>query len=251
MPGLSIITLLAYDYRYAYATIRSYYDIADEIILGLDADRLTWSRKPFEVDINAVHEFIKRVDTAKKIRIIEGNFHESPHPMVNDSNERSFLAGHATAGNWVVQIDADEILLNPLEFRDWLLEHNPQDHNVYGLWVSVFKVFGNQALVVDPQTEMTPVATLSRAPYRIARMNGQPGLASPLRMLHFSWGRTPAEIAQKLENWGHSGEFDAQAYLAFWNSITLDNYSQVRNFHPLSGPTWPGLKLVSLATNEA
>jgi len=30
MNGLSFITLLAYDYRYAFAAIRSYYEIADE-----------------------------------------------------------------------------------------------------------------------------------------------------------------------------------------------------------------------------
>jgi hypothetical protein len=33
---ISIITLLSYDYKYLEDCIKSYYEIADEIILGLD-----------------------------------------------------------------------------------------------------------------------------------------------------------------------------------------------------------------------
>ena len=40
MAGLTFITPLAYDYAYSYATIEAYYGIADEIILGVDKDRI-------------------------------------------------------------------------------------------------------------------------------------------------------------------------------------------------------------------
>jgi len=243
---LSIITPIAYDYQYAYAAIRAYYGIADEIILGLDADRLTWSQKPYELDMSELRKFVTLIDTRQKIRIIEDNFHASSQPMENDSFERTELARHAQTGNWIVQIDSDEIIQNPGEFVDWLTEHNPVEYTASGLWISVFKVFGDQALVITPQTERTPIATMSRQPYQVARYNGQQRVVSPLQLLHFSWGRTRAELEQKLSNWGHAGEFDYAAYLAFWDSVTLENYTEFRDFHPLRGPMWHSLKIMHL-----
>src|ERR1700743_384314 len=108
MPGLSFVTLLAYDYRYAFNSIPSYYALADEIILGVDKDRLSWMKKPFQIDIAEVQAFINRIDTGRKIRIVEGDFHQADHPMANDNFERSELSKACAPGNWVVHIDADE-----------------------------------------------------------------------------------------------------------------------------------------------
>jgi hypothetical protein len=241
MPGLSFITLLAYDYRYSYMALRSYYDLADEIILGLDVDRLTWVQQPFEVDADELKTFIADIDHQGKIRIVEGNFHSAGHPMTNETVERCRLSEHAAPGNWVVQIDADEILLNGPEFRDWLLLNNPTQLDVDGRCHSVFKVFGHQVLVVQPPTEPVPVATMLRGQYIAARRTRQQRVMSPLQVLHFSWGRTSAELRQKLRNWGHAKDFDTQKFFDFWESITLDNFAQAKNFHPFEGPLWSSL----------
>jgi hypothetical protein len=152
------------------------------------------------------------------------------------------LSREAAPGNWVVQIDADEILMNGPEFKAWLLQNDPTQHNVYGRWISVFKVFGNQVLVVDPPEEAVPVATKLRGKYVLARITGQQGVMSPLRLLHFSWGRTGQQLMQKLENWGHSKDFDIRKFYDFWESVTLQNFAHARNFHPLHGPMWKSLK---------
>jgi len=242
-PGISFVTLLSYDYRYALEAIRPYYEIADEILLGLDADRISWSHKPFEIDMKEVNEEIKKLDAGGKVRVLEGNFHAADQPMVNDTRERSELSLQCTAGNWIVQIDADEVLINPREFRAWLIESDPTKL-VRGRWFSVFKSFGDRALVIHPPSEIPPVATRLRGEYSESRQTKQTDVASPLKMLHFSYGRCPDEVRQKLNNWSHSRDFDTEAFFKFWESLTLDNFRQFQNFHPINPPLWPGLAVV-------
>jgi hypothetical protein len=250
MPGLSFVSLLAYDYRFFFESLPSYYALADEIILGLDKDRLTWKKQPFNFDAQAVGAFIGRIDTQKKIRFAQGDFHSLPQPILNDTNERSQLGQLCKPENWVVQIDSDEIVQNGDEFKDWLLANDPRGYQVVGTWISVFKSFGDKVLVVDPSIEQVPVATMSRGLYRSARMTSEPGILSPLRLLHFSWGRTPQELKQKLENWSHNADFNVQAYFDLWQSVTLENYHQIRNFHPLNGPAWLSLRLATLQRSQ-
>jgi hypothetical protein len=113
---------------------------------------------------------------------------------------------------------------------------------VSGRWISVFKTFGDEVLVIDPPGELVSIATMLRGQYAEGRRTGQQTVLSPLRLLHFSWGRTPQELRQKLENWGHARDFDIPGFFAFWDSVTLQNFDQARNFHPLDGPLWQSLK---------
>ncbi len=245
MPGLSFVTLLAYDYRYAFNAIRSYYEIADEIILGLDSDRLTWMRQPFPIDLSEVSAFISQIDSRKIIRIVEGNFHAADHPMVNDTQERNALSMHCAEDNWIVQIDADELLVNPGDFKNWLLTADPNS-SPCARWIGVFKIFGNQALVIDPPTEINPIATRLRGQYALSRFTPQPESLSPLNLLHFSWGRTPEELLTKLRNWSHAKDFNVDAFFNFWQSVTLQNYHQFRNFHPIQPELWQTLRLATI-----
>lgn len=246
MPGLTFITLLAYDYRYSYMAIRSYYDIADEIILGLDAQRLSWMKTPFAIDMDELRAFIAEVDKGNKIRIVEGDFHSGDHPMKNDVGERQALSLAATPGNWLIQIDADEILLNAAEFKQWMVANNPVQYCVVARWITIFKVFGNEVLVIDPAGETVPVGTVLQGQYIAPRTTAQQKVLCPLQLLHFSWGRTGEELKQKLTNWSHAHDFDVNAFYRFWESLTLENFGQARNFHPLSGATWASLKRATI-----
>jgi hypothetical protein len=245
MTGLSFVTPLSFDYRYAFGAIRSYYAMADEIVLGLDEQRLTWSGRPFEIDMERIRVFVAGIDTDRKIRIVEGDFHSLGDPMKNDTAERSALSQECAADNWVVQIDSDEILLNAADFRQWMLTANPQVA-VLATWITVFKMFARQALVIDPPVEVVPIATRLRGAYAGARVTLEDYCQSPLQLLHFSWGRTPAELRQKLENWSHREHLDVEAFYRTWESVTLENYREFKNFHPVNGPKWPSLRLTTL-----
>ena len=249
MPALSFVTLLAYDYRYAFLAVRSYYDIADEIILGVDRDRVTHSGNPFHIDMREVADFVGGIDRAGKIRIVEDDFHSQPTPMDNDTHERNVLSLACRPGNWVVQIDADETLVDPAAFGEWM-PTAPQDAQIKARWISVFKVFGDTALVIDPAKETAPVATLRRGEYTLARCTVDRPVLSPLLLLHYAWGRTREELKFKLHNWSHSKDFDVDAYFRLWDSVTMENYRQFKDFHPIVRGAWMELAPCSITRAE-
>ncbi len=246
MNNLSFVTPIAYDYKYAMGTIRSYYTIANEIILGLDEDRISWSNNKFEFDDDYFAAFIKEIDKDNKITIAEGNFHSHKRPIDNDTDERQRLCNACKEGNWVIQIDSDETLQNPIDFEQWMKEAN-RDHLIKAEWITVYRIFGDDALVVErPQKAMIPVGSVQGTKLNLCRETSQPDSHSNLVLLHNSWGRTRAELKQKLENWGHSQDFDTDKYLELWDSIDMDNYQNYTNLHPLNGPLWPKLRKVKL-----
>ncbi|HTB23506.1 MAG TPA: hypothetical protein VK914_12470 [bacterium] len=241
--GLSFVTPVAYDHRFAWAAIASYYGIADEIVLGLDKDRVSWNGKPFQLDEGDFRRRLKAADPDGKITLVEGDFHSRGSAPANDTHERNALSLACKPGNWVVQIDSDELLQNPQEFRAWLLKRW-RSWRVLGRWIVVFKRFGEDYLVVDKDSAWISLATRRRGRYTGCRDTKEMKRHSPLRMLHFSWGRDEAELKQKLESWTHARDFDTAKFFDFWKSVDLDNYRSFRDFHPLDGPDWPSLRLI-------
>lgn len=240
-PALTFVTPIAYDYTYAFDTIRSYYAIADEIILGLDAARRSFSGHRYPFDEEAFAAGIAAVDVDNKIRIIEGDFHSQPHPLMNDHHKRLTLANAAKSGHWIMQIDSDEVLLNAAEFREWMATA-PATHGVRARWLTVFKRLGQDLLVIREPDGRIPVGTRQRHLYRHLRELDQPCLDSPLVLLHFAYGRSRSEIELKLKNWGHSREVDHQRFLQAWDHADLENFHSYRNFHPLYAPWWEQLE---------
>ena len=250
MKNLSFVTMLSYDYIYAFEAIAKYYDIADEIILGIDKDRITWSGNSFEFDQVAFNDFLLRVDTDNKIRVLSGNYHEFLRPIDNDTYERNHLSSMCKTGNWIFQIDADEIMLNKIEFKQFMQDNTLtlEGFAIKAHWITVFKTFENgNFLVIDADSDTDGrifVGTKSPNAYTMCRDTAEPAIQSPLRLLHISWGRSREELKKKLENWGHSTDFDTTAYLEMWDTVTLENYKSFKDIHPLHGPHWPKLKLV-------
>lgn len=242
---LSFVTPVAYDYRFAWAAIRSYYAIADEIVLGLDIDRISWNGKPFAFDDAEFKRGLKAVDPQGKIKLVEGNFHSQGSAPDNDTFERNELSKHCTRGNWIVQIDSDELLQNPHEFRAWMLKRRGP-WLVLGRWTVVFKTFGDDYLVVDKHEDdfWISLATRRQGMYTGCRDTKEFTRQSPLHMLHFSWGRTAEELKQKLESWTHANDFDTAKWFKFWQGVTLDNYKEFKDFHPIYGPDCPALRLI-------
>jgi hypothetical protein len=241
--GLSFVTPVAYDHHFAWAAIASYYTIADEIILGLDRDRISWSGKYYHLDEDEFRRHLKEADPLGKISLVEADFHSQGSAPANDTFERNALSLRCKPGNWVVQIDSDELLQNPAEFRAWLLERRGP-WLALGRWTVVFKRFGDDYLVVDKDSFWISVATRRHGRYTGCRDTREFRRRSPLHMLHFSWGRTEEELKQKLESWTHAADFDTDKFFKFWQSVDLGNYRQFRDFHPINGPDCPSLRLI-------
>ena len=44
---ISVITPVAYDYKHFFESVQCHYEIADEIFVGLDKDRISWNGNKF------------------------------------------------------------------------------------------------------------------------------------------------------------------------------------------------------------
>ena len=55
----SVISLISYDAEYLPDSIKSYYDYVDEIVLGLDEDRITWSGNKFSFDEGNLYKSLR------------------------------------------------------------------------------------------------------------------------------------------------------------------------------------------------
>jgi hypothetical protein len=242
---ISIVMPVAYDFRYAFGAIARVYSLADEIVIGLDCERISWSGRPYAFDDTAFAAGLAAVDPEGKIRVIEDDFHTEEHPMANDTRERNMLSTYCRPGNWVLQIDCDEYLLNPADFKVWLAKANAE-LDVQARWITVFKTFGETCLVAQEPNHRITIGTRLRGAYRHCRTTSRAAVLSNLQMLHYSWGRSREELALKLANWSHSRDFDTDRFLAFWDGVTLENYMQFTNFHPLHPPLWAKFVAVKL-----
>jgi hypothetical protein len=112
----SAISLISYDAnRFLANSIEKYYNYVDEIILGIDKDRITWSGNPFSINEDALWSELSRIDGDGKISIIEEDFHKSQVAIENDNYERNFLKEQCSH-DWIFSFDADEMLVNAKDF---------------------------------------------------------------------------------------------------------------------------------------
>jgi hypothetical protein len=115
MRKKSVISLISYDSAYLPDSIKTYYNYVDEIVLGLDKDRISWTKNKITFDEGKLWRELSAIDGDNKITIVEENFHRSSVPIENDNHERNFLKEQCT-NDWVFSFDADEQLVNAKDF---------------------------------------------------------------------------------------------------------------------------------------
>ena len=77
MKKKSAISLISYDAAYLPESISRYYNYVDEIVLGLDKNRKTWSGNNFSFDEKQLWADLSAIDGDSKISIIEEDFVKS------------------------------------------------------------------------------------------------------------------------------------------------------------------------------
>jgi hypothetical protein len=236
---VSVISLISYDASYLPESIKSYYPYVDEIVLGLDKDRISWSNNKFSFDEDSLWKKLGEIDTEDKIRIVEEDFHKSKVPIENDNAERNFLKEQCTH-DWILSVDADEELLNTKEFfHKWLPIFAPYRYkvDVQMTWLLPFKEFENDILVIaNPDNrwfkgDTQGVMTTKASTYTYCRWTNQTkAIMSPLVALHWSFCRTEENLAVKLQNFGHSDRTNSDPFFNNWKIANLDNYHALTNF---------------------
>ena len=256
----SVISLISYDADYLPASIRSYYNYVDEIVLGLDENRTSWSGNKFSFDEEKLFKELGTIDGDGKIEVIEDNFYRNSEKYIeNDNFERNFLKSQCTH-DWVMSFDADEELINAHEFFTNfcpIAEKYYENYDFAFTWFLPYKEFENDYLVIANEdgsfirTEQQGFATNKINQYVYARWTNLTQnrsnklILTPLTIKHWSLCRPQQQLHQKINNIGHADITEkGDPFYSMWLQVTMDNFHELKNFKTsgLGDPQqWPSL----------
>ena len=255
IPQKSAISLISYDADYLPKSIASYYEHVDEIILGLDKYRISWSGNRFSFDESKLWTELQKLDYADKIKVVEENFHRSSVPIENDTHERNYLKEQCSH-DWVFSFDADEILINADSFfKDFFpIVSNYDNVELLFTWFLVYKEFESGYLVIADENRNNIftkdvqgfTAQKNLHTYTYCRWTNAPKkIRSPLAILHYSFCRPEDELQKKINNFGHSIESKKDPFYDIQKQVTLSNYTSLVNFKTSDmGAQWPTLRFI-------
>lgn len=253
----SAISLISYDAHYLPKSIEKYYNYVDEIVLGLDKNRITWSKNSFSFDEQKLWSELSQIDGDGKISIVEEDFVQSEVAIENDNYERNFLKDQCSH-DWIFSFDADEMLVNPKQFfYDFcpLVEDYRETHDICMTWATPYKEIGDTTLVIAEEDgspffgENQGVVTSKNNTFTYARWTNQSAagtnrILSPLVALHYSLCRKSEDLHEKIHNIGHSNIVEEDPFYKIWSQVDMENYKQLKNFKTsgLGGAQWPSLE---------
>ena len=252
----SAISLISYDAHLLPDSIKCYYDYVDEIILGIDKDRISWSNNNFSFDENTLWKELDKIDGDNKISVIEDNFHKSEVAIENDNYERNFLKDQCEH-DLIVSIDADEMLI---EAKNFFIDFLPltipylDKHDICMTWATPYKEIDDTTLVIA-DLDQTPFfgenqgflthknSTFTYARWTDKSQTGMGRILSPLIAVHYSLCREKDDLHKKIHNIGHSDIVERDPFYETWIQVTLENYHELRNFKTsgLGEAQWPCL----------
>jgi len=259
MKKKSVISLISYDAAYLPESISKYYNYVDEIVLGLDKNRTTWSGNSFSFDEKQLWSELGAIDGDSKISIVEEDFVKSKIAIENDNYERNFLKAQCT-NDWIFSIDADEYLVNS---KDFFYNYCPLVERYYNkadicmTWATPYKTIDDSTLVIANEDgtpffgENQGMVTSKDSTFTYARWTdksaaGHNRLLSPLVALHWSLCRTKEDLHEKINNIGHSDLVENDPFYQIWDEVTMDNYEELHNFKSsgLGTAQWPILRAI-------
>ena len=253
----SAISLISYDAHYLPKSIEKYYNYVDEIVLGLDKNRITWSKNSFSFDEQKLWSELSQIDGDGKISIVEEDFVQSEVAIEKDNYERNFLKDQCSH-DWIFSFDADEMLVNPKQlFYDFcpLVEDYRETHDICMTWATPYKEIEDTTLVIAEEDgspffgENQGVVTSKNNTFTYARWTNQSAagtnrILSPLVALHFSLCRKSEDLHEKIHNIGHSNIVEEDPFYKIWSQVDMENYKQLKNFKTsgLGDAQWPSLE---------
>ncbi len=248
MKNIQVGFLLSYDYEKLKLSIPPVYDQADAIFLAMDEKQRTWSGKEFEID-PIFFEWLESFDTDNKITIYKDNFYIPELSAIeNDSRERHMLSLKMGIGNWLVQVDSDEIFIDfskfvkQLRLRNKYLE-SPEKNpiQIAGFLVNVYKYLEDGILYVDQPTKVLLATNYPN--YKVARKTKERIIYTDNILLHECLSRTEKELRFKLDNWGHNDQVNKN-FFEKWRRANKDNYKSITDVFYLEPHKWKKLGFI-------
>jgi hypothetical protein len=234
------------------ASVQSYYPYVSKIIATYDRDGLSWTGP--KIDINVCIERLKAIDVEKKVEFVADKFSipsNYGNPILNDTMQRQVGVDLASQyGDWVLQLDTDEIIANWKVFVAQLKFANANEFDaVYFPSIYVYQLISRtialescrrwgvrQAgypgpLCVRAGTELY-LSRRSRGRTLHVRCQGafdtvieHDAVVSDTRVaegdcvVHITRGRTPEYMKKKFETWGHSKDRSYALDLKYWKIV--------------------------------
>lgn len=238
--------LVSYDYEKLKKSIPPVYKQSDEIYLAIDQEQRTWTGNRFEISED-FFLWLDAFDVDKKIKIYRDNFYlPELNSIQNDTRERTLLGEKMGIGNWIIQVDADEIFIDFESFVKNLRKYdhfldNPEKHKVQfsGFLINIYKYLDEGLLYVNDATKFM-VAT-NYPNYKNARNSKEQVIYLPHYALHETLSRTEEELMFKISNWGHQHEIN-DTFLTKWRSANKDNYKELFDLFYLDPHIWKSLE---------
>ena len=247
MKKIHVGFLLSYDYNKLKYSIPPVYELADRIFIAVDKDLRTWAGENFEIK-DSFFEWLKEFDVDNKIEIYRDDFYDSSLIAIeNDNRERHMLSLKMGIGNWLVQIDSDEYILDFAKFVKDLRKYdkyldNPESNKIqialYSL--NLYKYVDNGILYVKNPTKA--VVATNYPNYKVARVTRERIIYTQNVLLHESIAREEAELVFKLNNWGHNIDVkNKEVFLDKWRTTNKSNYQEREDFFYIEPEKWKHL----------
>lgn len=253
MKWLTFVLCVAYDWRLAVRAIRSVWGIAHDVIVAWDANGVTWGGGTFEPPTRdafcdevaaAMPDAIGGSFVRDRMRVFEGRFWQPGRTRLElQQAERRALSHLARPGGWIIRLDADEEVINPVELADTLPEPRP-GLGVTASYTSVYKVIGETALIYD-SVQRFHIGQCEPGSHIEAEGRAQEWFHSPARILHWTMARTEDELWLKLNAMAENS-YGPQVIFDAWRATTLTNYHQGKHPGTCYAPETP-LRPVPLA----
>jgi hypothetical protein len=270
--------VLAADPAWIERSLRSYYEVVDEIVVSYDRDGRSWTGTPIPVD-DCVRR-LQALDRDGKLRLAPGDFAgHGGSPMERDTAQRRVaLAEAGRNADWVLQLDTDEVLPEPAALLDALrLAEELGLHAVEWPMRVLFRTLSGGRFLevcardgadrfeypgpvaVRPGVVLTdarraegsflrPVVHGDDRSLQVAR-DPEPGevrrhLVEPQQaILHYSWAGSSSRVRRKVGSWGHNaGPKSLAFYHLRWKPAPL-LWPRMHDFHPFARGLWPALKV--------
>jgi hypothetical protein len=248
--------ILAADPAWIEASVLSFYDLVDRIVVSYDENSIGYTG--VGVDVEQCLRRLRAIDKAGKCEYRPGHFGRSEffrQPMENETHQRRVALEQASAGaDWVLQLDTDEVLADAGVFKEsleearrcgrralnfpaiWLYSH------AKGRWYLELGLRGwRRAAGYPGPLAVAAGARLSHA----RRLAGEPsdyyhvdvtGTATSFAFpnnikvdrvisveqaaYHFSWVRSEEWLRRKLATWSHSADKNWSYEFLRWTRAT-------------------------------
>lgn len=237
--------LVSYDYEKLKTSIPAVYHDSDQIFLAIDHKYRTWTGSEFTID-DTFFSWLEAFDTDKKIILYKDDFYiPELSPIDNDTRERTMLGKKMGIGNWLIQIDADEVFINFSDFVRRLRKYDrfleqPEKHKIQvsGFLINIYKYLDNGFLYINDATKFL-VAT-NYPNYKRARNTRERVVYVGCYALHETLSRTEEELLFKISNWGHKEEVN-ETFLHKWIAANESNYHEMKDLFYLNPKDWKSL----------